>query len=447
MSNTYSRRQMIKQGLGGLAGLSLLGLAGCGTTTTAATSTNTLLAQPASGNLRMLFWGSVTRDKLTKKTLDLFHQKNPTFSVSSQYYGFDTYFTRLNSLIASNNAPDLVQMDMRYVAQYVRKKQLLDLTELIYNQTIDLSDYDPQLLTSSKVNNTVYGIPFGGNYQSFFYDADQVTKAGIGKPPADLTWESFAAYAVELTKALGGGVYGSMDSGADITSFEIWLRQRGKDIYNLDGRVNFTQEDVGDWYSYWDGVRKAGGCPPFSVQHTLDITGSPDNASLIKGKTVFFITYSNLFAAFQKATSHRLGMAMPPTGGSGAVPGMYLKASQLLSIYSTTKYPLTAAQYMNFVVNNVDAIKALSIERGIPGSAKALAVLNPLLTPTEREITAYIDMVSKSGNTRTKDVLDPPGAGQISDLLRQTSFSISEGKLSVTAGAKEFYAQAKKIAG
>ena len=395
----------------------------------------------------MLFWGSATRDKLTQKTFGLFHQKNPAFNISSQYYGFDTYFTKLNALIANNNAPDLVQMDMRYVAQYVRKKQLLDMTELIYNQTIDLSDYDPQLLNSSKVNNTVYGIPFGGNYQSIFYDVEQVTKAGIGKPPANLNWDNYAAYMTELTKALGGNVYGAMDGSSDITTFEIWLRQRGKDIYNLDGHVNFTQADAGDWYSYWDNLRKAGGCPPYDIQHTLDITGSPDNSSLIKQKTVFFITYSNLFEAFQKATPHQLALAMLPVGGNGTVPGMYLKASQLISIYSTTKYPLTSAQYINFIINNVDAIKALSIERGLPGSSKALAVLNPLLTKTEQDIAAYMDLVSKSGNTRSKDVLDPPGAGQIADLLRQVSFNISSGKVSVTAGAQAFYSQAKKIAG
>jgi len=168
---------------------------------------------------------------------------------------------------------------------------------------------------------------------------------------------------------------------------------------------------------------------------------------MIKGKTVFLTTYSNLFEAFQQATTHQLGLTLPPTGGNGASPGMYLKASQLLSIYASTKYPLTSANYTNFILNNVDAIKALGIERGIPGSAKALAMLRPSLKPASINIVDYMSLAQKSGNMRPKEVLDPPGAGQIADLLRTVSYDISGGKLSVSDGAKSFYTQAKKIAG
>ncbi len=447
MSSSTTRRQIIRQGLSGLAGLSLLGLAGCDSMTANATPLNIISAQPTSGTLTMLFWGSPTRDKLTRGTFDLYHQRYPSFSFTSQYYGFNDYFNKLDALIKNGQAPDLIQMDMRYIARYVRKRQLLDLTELIYNQTIDLSDYDPDLLTSSKVNNTVYGIPLGGNYQTSFYDADQIKKAGIGDIPANLTWGNYATYTAELTKALGGTVYGSTDLSSDITTFEVWMRQRGKDLYDRNGHVNFSQTDAGDWYNYWHTLLKAGGCPPLSIQKGLDVTGSPANASMIKGKTVFLTTYSNLFEAFQQATNHQLGLLMPPTGGTGTGPGMYLKASMLLSIDASTKYPLTSANYINFIINNVGAIRALGIERGIPGSTKALAMLRPLLKPVEQAIVDYMATAQKSGNARPKEVLDPPGAGQISDLLRSVSYEISGGNVSVSDGAKSFYTQAKKIAG
>src|SRR5579883_2204279 len=158
MSNIYPRRHIIKQGLSGLAGLSLLGLAGCD-------STVATPVEPDTGTLTMLFWGSATRDQRTRATFDSFHQQNQAYKITSQYFTFDVYFKKLDALIASGRAPDLIQMDMRYIAQYVRRRQLLDLTEIIYDQTLDLSDFDPLLLDSSKVNNTVYGVPLGGNYQ------------------------------------------------------------------------------------------------------------------------------------------------------------------------------------------------------------------------------------------------------------------------------------------
>jgi len=447
MDNTYQRRQIIKQGLSGLAGLSLFGLAGCTSSTSMNTLTNPVSAQPASGQLHMLFWGSTTRDKLTRATFDQFHQQNPNFTITSKYYAFIDYFNKLDALIASGNTPDLIQMDMRYIAQYVRRKQLLDLTEIIYNQTIDLSDFDPLLLTSCKVNNTVYGVPMGGNYQTAFYNTELVDRAGIGQPPATLTWDTLANYATNLTKALGGTAYGTVDMSTDITLFELWVRHRGKEMYTRDGQINFTQQDAGDWFNYWSNLRDVHGCLPWSLQKGMDVSGSPPDSSIVKGRAVMWFSLSNLYEAFQIAAhalspTRTLAIMPPPAGGLG----LYLKTSQLLSIAATTKYPQTAIKYTNFILNDAGAIKKLGIERGIPGSAKALSLLQPQLTHFQRTIANYVTTVSSSGQTGVKTVLDPPGASKVQDLLRSVANDIAAGNHSVSEGAQLFYTQAKKVA-
>src|SRR5579884_873319 len=451
MSDTYPRRQIIKQGLSGLAGLSLLGLAGCSSDTGLTNLTNTV-SEPTAGNLYMIFWGSATRDQLTRATFQQFHQQNPNFTITSNYYTFTDYFNKLDALIAKGNTPDLIQMDMRYIAQYVRRRQLLDLTEIIYNQTIDLSDFDPLLLSSCKVNNTVYGVPLGGNYQSCLYNVELVEKAGVGQPAENLTsWENFATYATNLTKALGSTAYGTVDMSNDITLFEVWVRQRGREIFTRDGQVNFTQEDVGEWFNFWSDLRNAHGCLPWSLQKNMDISGSPPDSNLVKGRAVMWFSLSNLFEAFQIAAlaaspTRQLNMTMPPQGGPGASPGFYLKTSQLLSIAANTKYQQTAVKYTNFILNDAGAIKKLSIERGIPGSAKALSLLQPQLTPAERIIANYVTTVSSSDQTSVRTILDPPGASKVQDTLRSIAADVASGKTSISAGAQSFYTQAKKVA-
>lgn len=450
MSNIYPRRQILKQGLSGLAGLSLLGLVGCSSSNT---TNNALTSQsdPASGTLNMLFWGSATRDQLTRKTFDEFHQQNPSYAITSKYYTFDKYFGQLDALIAKGQAPDLIQMDMRYIAQYVRRKTLLDLTEIIYNQSIDLSDFDPQLLSSSKVNNTVYGIPLGGNYQAGIYNQELLDKANVGPIPLDLNWDIFFDYCIEVTKALGNNLYASVDTSTDITTFELFIRQRGKEMYTREGQVNFTQDDAGDWFEYWNKMRNAKGCLPWSIQKNMDIVGNGTDNSPVQGKAVFSFTLSNLYDSFQQTAftispQRKLNMMLPPTAGPGSSPAMYLKPSQLISISATTRYPQTASKYTSFIFNDINAVKTLGIERGIPGSTKGVNLLRPKLTNIQKIIADYFNTVAASGQTGVKTVLDPPGASKVQDLLRSSANDVASGAHSVSEVAQAFYTAAKKVA-
>ncbi len=433
MSATYNRRQVISLGLGGIAGLSLLGLAGC----------DTPVASQAGGPiaLKMFFWGSATRDKLTRQTIALFHQSQQNITITSSYSGNDVYYTKLNAQIASGNAPDLIQMDMRYIAQYVRKGILLDLSQLIYNQTIDLSDFDPLLLDSSKVNNSLYGIPLGSNYLCMFYDSTQIDKTTLGPLPDNTTWDTFAQYTTELSNALGNGIYGTSDASGNYDVFEIWIRQRGKELYTVDGNLDFEMADVADWYNYWAGLRKTHACPPANLQATLDLSGAPTDSSVIKSKAVFSHLFTNQYEAFQKATTHPLALAILPKGKG---PGIFLKASQLLSVSASSKYPNDAASFVNFVTNDPGALETLGFERGFPGAAHARSLLAPRSTQNQKTITTFMDMVANSGVTRQKEVLDPPAAGQIADILLRVSQEIGLGKTSVANGAQEFYAAAQK---
>ena len=434
MNITYNRRQAIGIGLGSIAGLSLSALTGCDMS-----AQLTSVQSPIS--LRMFFWGSATRDKLTREAIALFHQSRPDVTITSQYSGNNTYYTKLNAQIANKRAPDLIQMDMRYIAHYVRNELLLDLSLFIYNQSIDLTDFDALLLESCKVNGTIYGIPLGSNYQCMFYNTTLLEKAGLGPIPGAMTWETFGQYAGALSHALGNGIYGTSDASGNYDVFEIWIRQRGKEMYTVDGYLDFTLTDVTDWYNYWDTLRKTNACPPMDIQSTLDLTGTPIDSSVIKGKAVFSHLFTNQYEAFHKATPYALALSVFP---KGKVPGIYLKASQLLSISSTTNYPVDATSFVNFVTNDSGALETLGFERGVPGSMHGRTLLETHATPTQKAITAFMDLVASSGVSRPKEVLDPPAAGQIADILLRVSQEIGFGKTSILDGANEFYVAAQK---
>ncbi|GHO51012.1 ABC transporter substrate-binding protein [Ktedonospora formicarum] len=433
MNTIYNRRQALA--MGGLAGLSLMSLAACGS----------LAATGGGTKLQLFFWGSTSRDKLTKQAIKAFEQKHSDVKITSQFTAFDAYWNKLSTQIAAGTPPDLIQMDMRYIAEYVKKGLLLDLSSAISNKTIDLSDFDQILLNGSQVNGKFYGIPLGGNYQAFLYDKDLLAQAKVTLPDA-FSWDEFSNICTQLSHALGKGIAGTGDESTNITAFELWVRQRGRDVYTTDGKLGFTQEDAADWFEYWSKMRKSGACVPIEAAAEA-LTGGTPTTNLVKGQAVFTFTLSNLLDAFQALMKHKVGIHMPPTGGKGAQPGMYLKTSMLLSVSSKTKYTDDASKFVGFLINDPDGVKAISVERGAPGSTKGRALLQPQLTQTQKDTLSYIDLISKSDQARLKQILDPAGAGAVEQALQRAGQEVGFNRASVANGASTFFADAKKAIG
>ncbi|GHO70669.1 ABC transporter ATP-binding protein [Ktedonobacter sp. SOSP1-52] len=428
---TYTRRRVCQVGLSSLAGVTLLDLVGCGSDTGTA----------ANETLQLSFWGPASRNKLTQNAIKAFQQAHSNITIHSWFADFSVYFNKLNTQIASGGIPDLIQMDMSYVARYVQEHELLDLTPFVNDKTIDLSDFDQGMLKNSEDNGVLYGISLGGNYECMIYDATLIQEAGLGTPPTSWTWNEFATYAGNISSALKSkGVYGSPDASGAIDMFEIWVRQRGKELWTTDGKIMFTVDDIASWFSYWDGMRKSGACVPAQTQAT--VTGSGPNTSLLAaGKTAFATGHSNQFGSFQALTKHTLALQTVPTGPG---PGNYLKPSMLMSIGAKSKYAKDAATFINFLITDPKGAKAIGLDRGVPGSARARAALQPTLKAGDKAVLAYSDLMASNNTASPRTVLDPSGAGKVSTALSNASQAVGFGKQSIMAGANSFYQEAVK---
>ena len=59
-------------------------------------------------------------------------------------------------------------------------------------------------------------------------------------PSRASTWDDYAERTAELTEKAGKrGFYGSADGGGVEPTFECWLRQRGKALYDAEGKLGF----------------------------------------------------------------------------------------------------------------------------------------------------------------------------------------------------------------
>ncbi|WP_160146053.1 ABC transporter substrate-binding protein [Dictyobacter aurantiacus] len=433
VATRLGRRDFLRIGAGALTGAAALGLAGCGDASE---------AQAGASSLQFSFWGSSVRAGLTTKAIHAYEQSHPQVKISTWFTGFGSYWPKLATQISGGSAPDLIQMDMRYIDQYVRKGLLLDLTRYI-PQPIDLHDFNQPLLKGSEARGKIYGIPFGGNFTSVFYNTSLFQKVGYQMPGnfSDWTWDAMKQVAQEIVKAAGPGVYGVDDASSNITAFEVFIRQRGKELYTDAGQRAFNKQDALDWFGYWSDLRKAGLCipPDLSVQYS---GATPALTTIVAGKAAINFSTSNQIQAFQAATPTKLGLYSTPSSAGVKDNGNYLKASMLLSASSSTKNPDAVTQFINAVFNDPALVKALKIERGIPGSARAQALLKPSLKSADLKQLTMVNQLAAI--TRPKSVLDPPGAGEVSDLLVLIAQGLGFGKMSIDEAASTLVTQADK---
>lgn len=421
-----NRRSVLKAGAG-LAGLAALGL-------------------PASAfaqerRLRMYWWGSKERADRTLLANKLYQQTFTGVAIDGETLAWGDYWPRLATQTAGRNAPDVIQMDYRYIFEYARRGALLPLDQFL-GTALNLKDFPGSVVDSGKVDGKIYGVSLGGNSSTMLYDKQAFEAAGIAPPSMDTDWSSFAKSMADLTKAAKKeGYFGTADGGGLEPLLEGWLRTRGQELYTPDGKLGFGEKDIGEWFAFWADMRAAGACVTPDMQ-ALDKL-NPESSMITLGKAALAYAHSNQLVAYQSLNKAKLAMTSFPTGGASGKPAHYIKPSMMFSVSARTKEPEEAARIINFYVNDITANKILGVERGVPAAAPVLASINDALDEQGRAMADYIAKLTPRVGALPPP--PPPGAGEIQFLIRRVNEQVGFDRLKVADAAKLFVTEASRI--
>ncbi|QAU48886.1 ABC transporter substrate-binding protein [Bradyrhizobium guangzhouense] len=420
-----SRRSLIGAGIGGAT---LVGLGG-------------LPAAAGQTRLRMFWWGAKERAERTDKVNQLYLGSHPDMTIASETLGWTDYWARLATQTAGRNAPDVLQMDYRYIFEYARRGALLPLDAYV-PKALNLSDFSPAAVDSGKVDGKIYGVSLGLNSTAMVYDKGLIQSLGLKEPVWNMTWNEIGDLAAEITKAAKrDGFTGMEDGGGNEPLLEVWLAQRGKSLYTAEGKVGYDDKDMTEWLAFWSDMRKRGASAAPDVQ-ALD-RGEIDSNLLSLGKIAMTFAHSNQLVGFQAINKSKLGLSTFPDGGQGAKPGQYLKPAMMWSVSAQSKQAEAAVQLVSYFIADTEAGKLLGVERGVPASSAVRNVVTPMLDDLGRAMVDYISLISDKVGP-----LPPPpprGAGEIQAVLRRVNEQVGFGRLTPADGAKQFVAEASAV--
>jgi multiple sugar transport system substrate-binding protein len=396
---------------------------------------NATFSHAQSGTrLRCFWWGNPDRDKRTKALLEGYATKN-NLQIGAETVGWGDYWTKLATQVAGGNAPDLIQMDYRYLFEYARRNTLLPLDKLL-----PLHDFTPNDRNGGKVDGKLYGVNLGSNSKGMVYDTGMLAKVGVKSIDPKWSWDDFSRITAEISKVNPGKYWGASDNSRWEQGLEQWLNSQGKSLYNMDGQAGFSKDDVATWFSLWDKMRKAGSIAPAEVGATNN--GKVEEYEVTRGLAAMSFVNSNQIVAFQALNKNPLALSVFPRTQGGS-SGHYIKPSQMMSVSAKSKEPEKAAKIIEYMVTNPEGVKILGIERGVPCSASARATLTPDLDALGKMQIEFIAALSK-----TAVPLPPPppkGAGEVENLLKRVADSVAFGKSSIADGAAQFHSESIRI--
>ncbi len=404
----------------------------------AGTLASTIPTALAQERVRLIWWGNPERDKRTYEVAELYQEKNPDVTVDPETYGWGDYWTKLATMAAGQNLPDVIQMDYRYIFEYARRGQIAALDDFIGSE-LELADFDQNQLESGRVDGKLYGVSMGANSMSHVYNKAVFDTLGIelGDPTA-WTNDDFIAMGKEVQGALPEGMFFVSNMGRQENMLETWMRQRGKALYTEDGQLAFDLEDMEAFWAHWKMLQDEGLTPPADVMALF--TTKMDEMMIVNSRSLFDFLHSNQLVAAQNLMEDEIAVTMIPNQAGGQA-GQYMKPSMLLSMAANSPAPSEAAKLLNFFITDPDANDILLIERGVTGDASIRERITAGLTDTEKKIIEYLNVVA----THVSPLPPPPpqGAGEIDRAMRPSWEAIAFGQKSVADGAREFYEFAK----
>jgi multiple sugar transport system substrate-binding protein len=385
------------------------------------------------GKVKIVFsyWGSDARQKLTEQAIAKFEEKNPTIDVEGDFSNWDSYYEKLATKVAANDAPDVMTIEIRGLAEYAGRGALADLAGKVTS-----SDLDQQVLSSGQVDGKQYAVPTGVNAFSMLANPSVLEKAKQ-KLPDDQSW-TWTQW-IELAKQVSAA--GDGMTGAEYNYNPAWLQiyaaQKGEKFYD-GNKIGVSAETLKSWWAIHQELIKAKAAPEAAKSAEL-LTAGPEQSLLATNAGAMGMWWSNQLNALSKASGQEMTLLRMPKADGATSGGMFLQPAMYYTASAKSEQAAEAHKFIDFLVNDPDAASILLSDRGLPTNAKVLEAVKAKLPPADQKTLTFIDEVKDELSPIS---VPPKGAMQMEDILKRNTEEVLFGKTTPDAGAQKFLTEA-----
>lgn len=318
-----------------------------------------------STKISLGWWGNDERHVYTLQGVDLFEQKHPDISVSSQYSVWSGYERRYRIYMMSGTEPDVMLVNYNWLQEYSPDGTgYYDLNDL--SSWIDLSAFTEEEKKSGMVNGHLNALPTAYNAVVFYYNQDILDHYGLEVPK---TWEDLEKAAEVMYP---DGIYPLYinEKHLFLTINAYYEQRSGAHAFAEDGTYIGGTNCAEAFLSFYEELVD---------RHVIKPMEENDSDDFQNGKTAgaaFWASDADRYCGGLEKNGYRVTMGSPLRLDDADHSGWYVKPATMFAIKADTAHPEEAAELLDFLLNDPDMARLTGMERGVPVSADARAALS-----------------------------------------------------------------------
>lgn len=399
--------------------------------TIAALLAATSLSSLSAAELRMSWWGGDSRHKATQEALKVCGDKYG-HTIAPEFTGWDGHLEKVTTQIAGGTEADIMQINWPWLPLFsINGDGFADLRK--YADIIDLSQWTEQDLQGGTMNGKLNGLPVSTTGRVFLFNTTTFEKAGF---PVPKTWDGLFASAKVLKEKIGPDTY-PMNAVKETAVLLVSLRatqNTGKDMIDPESKkVAWSEADLASAIDFYGRMVSEGvvmSQKDLAGEGNLNLFESPKWADgRVAGSYEWDSTYSKYADPLQE------GQKLVPVpllkDANAGSEGIYRKPSMVFSISRNSKDPKAAAQILNCLLNEPEAIKILGSSRGLPASEIAAETVTGSVEP---ELVAAHEIIMAGTGPAVSPLNEHP---KIRGIFLDTLEEYSYGQLDSAAAANQ----------
>jgi oligogalacturonide transport system substrate-binding protein len=337
--------------------------------TTAPTS-----AAPKDVTLRFSWWGGDPRHEALLNVIDLYTKQNLHVKIEPEYGGYSGYYEKLITQLAGKTAPDVMHVAYQWIPDF--KKQGVEYFLDLYTvpDIVDTSEVDASLIEQYLlVDGKLQGLPAGSTGLGLIYNKEFFKKHGI---PEDIefSWNTLLETGKKVHENDPNDYLLNANAYTIYTHlFPTYLNQMlGEHCIRDDNTFAFTEAQLLDTLTYIKKLFDEGVVEPLEESSLF----SPEsNPKWINGNMGLCVVWSASAPGYINNVSFDVGATRYPVAENAKDTAISVTPPGFIAVNKESNHIEEAAKFLNFFINDNDAILTKAEAMGAPPSDKGRNLL------------------------------------------------------------------------